>query len=152
MTASGWVRKTPWTASTPSSAVTTVNPARSSTVETMRRSVGLSSAISTVSMNSSLSSAQQTADRIDEFGLVELALEQISAGTCVQTGPLVGRVPPRGHDHDGHVLPAAGPAQRAGQRETVHAGHLDVGDHEVDRVLAQPGRTVHPVDGCQHVV
>src|ERR1700710_1808617 len=116
MTASGWAAKTPCTACTPSSADTTVKPARSSTVDTMRRSVGLSSAIRTVGIgwprfsgrDGWCSSAQQTTDRIDEFGLVELALEQVGAGTCVETGPLVGRVAPRGHDHDGHVLPAAG--------------------------------------------
>ena len=61
MTASGWVRNAPCTASTPSSAVTTVNPARSSTVETMRRSVGLSSAISTVGMRGSFSAARADA-------------------------------------------------------------------------------------------
>ena len=48
MITSGWARKAPCTASTPSSAMTTVWPARSSTVDTMRRSVGLSSAMSTV--------------------------------------------------------------------------------------------------------
>src|SRR6266702_4042685 len=102
MTASGWVRNTVCTASTPSSACTVRMPSRSSTVPTILRSVGLSSAITTVSCGAlSLSTgsawpsvgvrsaSDQTPDRIYEVGLIELALEQVSAGASIQAGPLV---------------------------------------------------------------
>src|SRR3954451_1299109 len=163
MITSGWERKAPCTASTPSSAMTTVWPARSSTVDTMRRSVGLSSAMSTVGIGwprisersrggVRRSAPEQATDRIDEFGLVELALEQVGAGTCVQAGPLVGLVAPRGHDHDGDVLPAAGGPQRAGERESVHPRHLHVGEDQVDRGLPEPSGAVQPVHGRDHLV
>ena len=67
----------------------------------MRRSVGLSSAIRTVGIGRPrlrcgvrVSTADETSDRIDEFGLVELTLEQVGAGTRVQAGALVGLVAP----------------------------------------------------------
>src|SRR3954447_17685300 len=122
-TASGIERKTVCTASTPSSAGTTSKPSRVSTEVTMRRRVGLSSAITTVGMSRNSSSADETADRLDELILVELRLQQISTCTGVQSGTLVLFAAPRGHDDARSLLPAAGPPNRAGQLETVHAGH-----------------------------
>src|SRR5664280_871936 len=40
----------------------------------------------------------------------------------------------RGADTDRHLLPATGTPDGARQRETVHAGHLDVGEHQVGRL------------------
>src|SRR6187455_2366855 len=111
----------------------------------MRRSVGLSSAISTVGIGglrfvvSLVSSADQTSDRIDEFGLVELTLEQVGTGSCIESGALVGLVTARRHDHDGYVLPAGGRSDGASERKSVHARHLDIGDNEVHRQAREPG-------------
>ncbi len=43
-------------------------------------------------------------------------------------------------------------ADRAGQGEPVHAGHLDVGEHEVDRRALQADGAVEAVDRGDHVV
>src|SRR5438270_7546307 len=104
----------------------TSKPSRVRTEVTMRRSVGLSSAMTTVGMSCSLLAPDETAHRLDELVLVELGLEQIGTGPGVEPGALVVVAAPRGHDDDRHLLPAAGATDRAGQRETVHPGHLDV--------------------------
>src|SRR4051812_50152863 len=131
MTTSGIVRKTVCTASTPSSAGTTSNPSRVSTDVTMRRKVGLSSAMTTVGMTVNSSTPDETANGLDELVLVELGLEQVRTGAGLEPGLLILVAAARGHDHDGHVLPAISRADRPRQRETVHARHLDVGQHEI---------------------
>src|SRR4051795_7697376 len=122
----------------------------------MRRRVGLSSAMTTVGMGGASSrggsAADETSDRLYEFGLVELALEQVGASTRVETGTAVGLVTPRGHDDDGYGFPAAGAADRPGEREPVHSWHLDVGQHEVHGVAAEPARAVLAVDRRDDVV
>src|SRR3954463_54623 len=150
--ASGITRNTVCTACTPSSACTTSKPSRVSTDDTIRRRVGLSSAITTVGMPATLSSPDETAHRLHELVLVELRLQQVGAGTGFETGALVVLAPSRGHDDDRPLLPATGPADRTGQRKTVHARHLDIGDHEVSRGILEARRSVQPVDGRHDVV
>src|SRR3954465_5739610 len=101
------VRNTACTASTPSSAGITSKPSRVSTDVTMRRRVGLSSAMTTVGMVRS-STPDERADRLDELVLVELGLQQVGTGAGLEAGLLVLLAATRGHDHDGDVLPAAG--------------------------------------------
>src|SRR3954462_13643084 len=115
-------RNTFCTASTPSSAATTSKPSRPSTEDTIRRRVGLSSAMTTVGMVTLSSSADETSYGLDELVLVELGLEQIGPGARLETGALVVLAPPRRHDDDGHVLPAASTPDRARQGEPVHPG------------------------------
>jgi len=67
-------------------------------------------------------------------------------------GAAVGLVTSRGHDHNGYRFPAAGAADGPGERESVHPGHLDVGEHEVHGVPAEPARAVLAVDGRDDVV
>src|SRR4051812_41536114 len=145
-------RKTVCTASTPSSAWTTSKPSRVSTDDTIRRRVGLSSAITTVGMTTTLSSSDETAHRLHELVLVELRLQQVGAGAGLEPGALVVLAAARRHDDDRHLLPTAGASDRAGQRKTVHARHLDVGDHQVRRGVLQPRRAVQAVDRGHDVV
>src|SRR3954447_20416830 len=88
-TASGMTRKTVCTACTPSSAWMTSKPSRVSTDDTIRRRVGLSSAITTVGMTATLSSPDETAHRLHELVLVELRLQQVGAGAGLEPGALV---------------------------------------------------------------
>src|SRR3954454_16709664 len=145
------VRSTVCTASTPSSAWITSNPSRVSTEETIRRRVGLSSAMTTVGIWAPLS-PDEAADRLDELVLVELSLQQICAGASIQPGTLIFLAAPRGHDDDRHLLPATRTPNGAGQRVAVHSGHLDVGHDEISRVPLQPCGAVEAVDGGDDVV
>src|SRR4051794_17330614 len=145
------VRSTVCTASTPSSAWITSNPSRVSTEETIRRRVGLSSAMTTVGIRGSLT-PDEAADRLDELVLVELSLQQIRAGASIQPGTLIFLAAPRGHDDDRHLLPASRTPNGARQRVAVHSGHLDVGHDEISGVALQPGRPVEAVDGGDDVV
>src|SRR3954451_19627237 len=154
------VRNTVCTASTPSSAWITSNPSRVSTEETIRRRVGLSSAMTTVGILFSLCAAyaagslspDEAADRLDELVLVELSLQQICAGASIQPGTLIFLAAPRGHDDDRHLLPATRTPNGAGQRVAVHSGHLDVGHDEISGIALQPRRPVEAVDGGDDVV
>src|SRR4051794_20090860 len=145
-------RNTICTACTPSSAWTTSNPSRVSTDDTMRRRVGLSSAITTVGMRATLSSPDETAHGLDELVLVELGLQQVSTRARLEAGALVLVASARGHDDDGHLLPPARAADGARQRKAVHAWHLHVGDDQVRRIVLEPSRAVEPVDGGDDVV
>src|SRR3954452_5349889 len=145
-------RNTVCTACTPSSAWTTSNPSRVSTDDTMRRRVGLSSAITTVGIGATLSSPDETAHGLDELVLVEFCLQQVRTRAGLETCTLVVVAAARGHDDHRHLLPPARAADGAGQRKAVHAGHLDVGDDEVGRVVLQPRGAVQPVDGRHDVV
>src|SRR4051812_10093506 len=145
-------RKTVCTACTPSSAWITSKPSRVSTDDTIRRRVGLSSAITTVGMTTTLSSPDETAHRLHELILVELRLQQISAGTGLEPGSLVLLASARGHDDDRHLLPSTRAANRTRQRKAVHAGHFHVGDDEVRGGVLEPGGAVQAVDSSDHVV
>src|SRR3954471_18432432 len=145
-------RNTVCTACTPSSAWTTSNPSRVSTDDTMRRRVGLSSAITTVGMGATLSSPDETAHGLDELVLVEFGLQQVCTGAGLEAGALVVVAAARGHDDHGHLLPPACAADGAGQGEAVHAGHLDVGDDEVGGVVLESRGAVPPVAGGHDVV
>src|SRR4051812_1020294 len=159
-TASGMLRSTVCTASTPSSASITSKPSRVSTEETIRRRVGLSSAMTTVGMlapscglrRDFLLTPDEAADRLDELVLVELSLQQISAGPRIQPGALILLAAARGHDDDRHLLPATRASNRAGQGVTVHSGHLDVGDDEVRGITLEPRGSVETVDSRHDVV
>src|SRR4051794_9018836 len=151
-TASGIVRNTVWRASTPSSACTTSIPSRVRTDVTIRRSVGLSSAITTVGMSRNSLTADEPAHGLDELVLVELGLQQISTRTGLESGSLVFFAAAGGHDDHRDLLPAPGPADRPGELEPVHAGHLDVGDDQVGRLVLEAGGTIEPVDRGDDVV
>src|SRR3954451_745137 len=154
------LRNTDCTASTPSSAWITSNPSRVSTEETIRRRVGLSSAMTTVGIWLSLLSGlrrglltpDEAADRLDELVLVELSLQQIGAGASIQPGTLIFLAAPRGHDDDRHLLPATRTPNGAGQGVAVHSRHLDIGHDEISGVALQPRGAVEAVDGGDDVV
>src|SRR4051812_32434466 len=145
-------RKTVCTASTPSSAWTTSKPSRVSTDDTIRRRVGLSSAITTVGMTATLSSPDETAHRLHELVLVELRLQQVGAGAGLEPGALVFLAAAGGHDDDRHLLPAAGAGNRTRQCKAVHARHFHVGHDEVRRGVLESGGAVQTVDSGDHVV
>src|SRR4051794_28801550 len=144
-------RNTVWTAWTPSSAGITSKPSLLRTEVTMRRKVGLSSAITTVGMVSPLT-ADETADRLDELVLVELRLEKVCARARFEPGALVLLAPPRRHDDDRHLLPSASPADGAREGVAVHARHLDVGQDEIGGIALEPGGAVEAVDRGHHLV
>src|SRR4051794_40958856 len=148
ITTSGIVRKTVWTASTPSSAAMTSKPSRLSTDVTMRRRVGLSSAMTTVGMADS-STPDETTNGLDELFLVELGLEQVCTCAGLEAGLLIRLAAARGHDDDGNVLPPRRLTDGSRQRETVHARHLHVGKHQVCGAVVELGSAVRPVD-CRH--
>src|SRR5947209_4635671 len=145
------LRSTVCTASTPSSAWITSNPSRVSTEETIRRRVGLSSAMTTVGILGLLT-PDEAADRLHELVLVELSLQQVGAGPRIQPGALIFLAAARRHDDDRHLLPSSRASNRARQRVTVHSGHLDVGDDEVRRIILEPCRAVETVDSRHDVV
>src|SRR3954465_5877403 len=148
ITTSGIVRKTVWTASTPSSAAMTSKPSRLSTDVTMRRRVGLSSAMTTGGM-ADPPTPDETATGLDELFLVELGLEQVCTCAGLEAGLLVRLAAARSHDDDGNVLPPRRLTDGSRQRESVHPRHLDVGKHEVCRTVVELGRAVRTVD-CGH--
>src|SRR3954452_21047750 len=100
-------RNTVCTACTPSSAWTTSNPSRVSTDDTMRRRVGLSSAITTVGMGATLSSPDETALGLDERFVVEFGFQQVFPRAALEAGALVVVAAARGHDDHRHLLPPA---------------------------------------------
>jgi hypothetical protein len=84
--------------------------------------------------------------------LIELTLEQVGVGSRVEAGALVRFVAARRHDDHRHRLPPARLADLAGEREAIHARHLDVREHQVDRVAGQMGCAIGTVDCGDDVV
>src|SRR4051812_4097737 len=116
----------------------------------MRRSVGLSSAMTMVAITQPLLTPDQPANGVHELLLVELMLQQVRTRAGFETRASIRLVTATRHDDDGNLLPSARSSDGPGQGESIHAGHFDVGEHEIGRLVAQSRGAVQAVHASGH--
>src|SRR5208337_1581641 len=99
---------------------------------------------------SALRLANQVYDRIQERLVVEAALGQVEVGAHVEaTDPVFLTVLVRHDDHGNGPQPGV-LLDVSHELDAVHAGHVDVADHEVVMARANRVPAVHAIDGDIH--
>src|SRR5437016_3716127 len=137
-----------WIASAPFEAVPTTRSCGSDWIIAVnaRHASGESSTTRTwMGELSVMSSPHQPLDRFDEMVLIERALDDVCLRAHLQAAAFVFFFITRGHDHHGQLFEGIALPKRLAKLKPIHARHLHVGNHEIER------RAAHLIERVQAV-